>query len=143
MSSTRVCRYCGNEFELTRKDKLSCSRACSKAYATRNNSWPSKYRPKSNDSGVYVVRSRLAYKIGVARHIDIRMKKMANDNPFGLELLLYRKIPDAYEEESYLHTRFREYKLSGEWFNLPEDSVDEVLTYLRSIEVPPGSSAPS
>lgn len=47
--------------------------------------------------------------------------------PYGSELLGVIKTDDATQLEQQLHKQFSFYRLSGEWFNISIDMINEVL----------------
>lgn len=58
-------------------------------------------------------------KIGVTRNVRVRLKELQVGNP--AELYIARVIPGGAVEEAWLHNRFSEQRIRGEWFRWHED----------------------
>jgi T5orf172 domain len=67
---------------------------------------------------IYVLKSNNLYKIGRARNIEGRLKTYRTENPFGIEVVLYRQVDDYIETEKGLLKKFEDKKVRGEWFDL-------------------------
>jgi len=65
-------------------------------------------------SGVYLVRGGGRVKIGYSANVPHRMKCLQTGSPVALSLLAVKRGDRAREEA--LHTRFRRWRLHGEWF---------------------------
>jgi hypothetical protein len=66
------------------------------------------------------------YKIGKSKNPLMRLKALKTGNP-NIELLAYTdKI-----EEKYLHNRFFESKIGGEWFNLSKEKLKSLMNYFN------------
>lgn len=77
---------------------------------------------------VYILRAGPYYKIGRARSIDTRVKQIALQLPFPIELLHTIESPDYIAAEHALHNLFAADRTNGEWFRLHDDDVAWLLT---------------
>jgi len=83
---------------------------------------------------VYLLRADNGfYKIGQSKVLDDRIKQLAVQLPYELELICAIQTVNPIGLEEELHTRFREKRKRGEWFNLDEDDVTyfAVLSKIR------------
>lgn len=66
-----------------------------------------------------------AYKIGVTKDINKRMKTLQTGNVSPLKLVWDFKTDYPYRLEGMLHKRLQNWREHNEWFGLPESIVDE------------------
>lgn len=71
------------------------------------------------------------YKIGITRNIVSRFANLQGSSPVKLTLVTSWNVPDEFE--GYLHGRFDNCRLHGEWFNLSKADV-ELLKSCSTIE---------
>jgi hypothetical protein len=76
---------------------------------------------------VYLITDCRYYKIGKSLNPFKRLKQLRTANP-NCELLGYSK---KYTEKT-LHKRYKKWKVSGEWYNLPQYEVEHILLVMRS-----------
>lgn len=62
-------------------------------------------------------------KIGIAKRIDARITQLQIANPQNLTLLASVPSPIPNRLESTLHRHFNQFKVKGEWFNLPSNEI--------------------
>lgn len=77
---------------------------------------------------VYLIadRGNELCKIGFTNtEVEKRMSSLKTGNPFELEVLAV--IEGERELEKELHTKFKDYKVKGEWFKL----TDEIINYFN------------
>ena len=88
---------------------------------------------KSIPGWVYLVKAEdiNQYKIGQSKAPNIRLKALQKQSPIKLTLIHLIQCADVGKAEANLHKRFADYKVSGEWFELDQVSVD----YIKSLEV--------
>ena len=84
---------------------------------------------KLNKPGyVYILKSEVGhYKIGRTTHPDNRQKTFSVKLPFRVEYELVIKSDDYVTLEEELHTRFDYCRLDGEWFDLTEGDIADLL----------------
>jgi hypothetical protein len=61
-------------------------------------------------------------KIGVAKSVKNRFYSIQADNPYDLEILL--ELHGNYKVEKYLHNKFKENRIRGEWYKLSKSILD-------------------
>ena len=72
---------------------------------------------------VYFITSEDKYvKIGIANDVEIRLKDLNIGNPIRLKVLYKFSVSSSLVKkiENYLHYKFREDNIHGEWFNLSQ-----------------------
>lgn len=72
---------------------------------------------------VYLLRSSDSYKIGIAVNVTARIKALQSACPSPITLLKAWTPADARRCEKMLHTKYRQYRVTGEWFELPAAEV--------------------
>ena len=81
---------------------------------------------------IYILESDGFYKIGVSANINNRIKELQTGNPYTIECVFSRRVPEAYEVEKYIHKLFEQDKVSGEWFEFDDRTLDIVETMIVS-----------
>jgi hypothetical protein len=78
---------------------------------------------------VYIIKSGSAnhYKIGQTKDIQTRINQMKTGNPSNIHCIATIFVNDAIGLERHLHETLFPFKMHGEWFDLPEDVLSEVL----------------
>jgi predicted GIY-YIG superfamily endonuclease len=90
---------------------------------------------------VYLVADSMSnsIKIGISKDPAKRLKQLQTGHPHRLKLLhtLCEEKYTAKQAEALLHKRFWGYrtKSSGEWFNLPDELVSELMCKKTTYEV--------
>lgn len=73
------------------------------------------------------------HKIGISNFPEYREKTLQSDKP-TIELICSKKFPSrkiAESIEKALHTTFAEKRLRGEWFELNDNEIDEIIETLK------------
>ncbi len=90
-----------------------------------------KRAPKPEKDFVYVICSDARfYKIGIAQDVQSRLADLQVASPHRLELVRAFATSHPRRAETYLHKQFAEFRVQGEWFELPS----ETLAWLVSID---------
>lgn len=71
------------------------------------------------------------YKIGLAAHLESRLKSHQTSSPFDVRLAVAYFVPNMRAEERTLHALFADKRVRGEWFKL--DRADLELIAKRSL----------
>jgi hypothetical protein len=86
-----------------------------------------------SDKKVYIAKQQSgeAFKVGVSNDPQRRVNNISTSNPYDVELDM--TIPsvvgdEAEQLETSIHALLRNYKLSGEWFEM--DGYDFLLGYM-------------
>lgn len=65
------------------------------------------------------------YKIGVTKgDANVRLQKLQTGNPHQLKLVSTYESKYPFRLESLLHNKFRMYNVLNEWYDLPEEIVE-------------------
>ncbi len=75
---------------------------------------------------IYEEGSDRRYKIGETEYLDKRIKDLQKGNPKLLSLHKYYEVPIEWKCEKYLHHRYHERKMLGEWFLLEKSHLDKI-----------------
>lgn len=72
------------------------------------------------DMYIYVIQEEVskAFKIGISKNPEVRLKQLQTGNSSKLSLIYKAKANNRFKDELELHKLFEEYKLQGEWFQL-------------------------
>jgi hypothetical protein len=77
---------------------------------------------------VYVVfvntGSDFFYKIGHAGNVDSRVKSHQTSSPFEVRIALAYFVGNMRKEEAWLHARFADKRVRGEWFKLDREDLE-------------------
>jgi len=83
-------------------------------------------------SGVYIIQdSRGRVKIGYSK--NVRGRLLSIGGAIGEEVALLRVIPGTKVTERWLHRKFSQYRIKGEWFHFTAG----MLTIVTPDELPP------
>jgi hypothetical protein len=81
---------------------------------------------------IYVLKSRKYYKIGIAKDVEKRMRELQTGDPIKHLFVCSSFFEDAPKFEKRLHEAFDEYRVEGEWFELPPEKLEELIEILES-----------
>lgn len=83
-------------------------------------------RLKNEDSEVYLLRGSVTgyYKIGVSTNLKDRLRQVHNGIPEDTMFIF--SSTGGRELESYLHEKYKDKKIKGEWFCLNKNDVAEI-----------------
>ena len=85
---------------------------------------------------VYVIKCDKFYKIGVADNVKVRLAALQHCNPIELRVVAARRVAKAFSVESKLHIKYKPFHVRGEWFELTEHALHELILLLRGEPVP-------
>jgi len=98
----------------------------------RQNSHKEKSLPKKRY--VYLMECGGKYKVGISENIERRVKEL-NNKPFPTRLVTHSDMVHcAYEAEREIHEWLDEYRIGGEWFDIPESFVHSVVETIADID---------
>ena len=94
-------------------------------------------RPSSSPTGgyVYVIRSKLGFKIGKTVNVRSRTRLFAVRLPFPTSIEHYAWFEDYTHAERSFHLRYHTKRLEGEWFDLSESDLDAIKSEGQRIPV--------
>ncbi len=76
---------------------------------------------------VYVVKSNGFVKIGISKNIKFRIKSISSSNPSKVVLLKSWFCRDSVGVELKLHSEYSKFRVKGEWFKLPVNTLKRLL----------------
>lgn len=77
---------------------------------------------------LYIFKLNQYYKIGVTNNWEKRLDNISRMTPYKISKVL---VVDNYQGlEKKLHTKYKDYCVHGEWFNLSEEQVNQLYTEL-------------
>mgnify|MGYP002525943742 CR=1 FL=1 len=93
----------------------------------------SQYATKQRFSRVYLMKCGAHYKIGVTNNVDRRLKAL-DERPFKINLIAESQpIPNAYQIEKEIHSKYEKNRIRGEWFKLNEEEANFVSEWIRTL----------
>jgi len=87
---------------------------------------------KEHKKAVYVIKSSMGpVKIGISKSPKSRKSSLTTGHPgeLSIEALCYGCDADVAERQ--LHEKYSEYRMSGEWFDLPDEDEAELVSQVR------------
>lgn len=84
---------------------------------------------RSNPGYVYLLHGNGHYKIGKTKSISRRFREVGLKLPFPVEIEDYIRCDDMDSVEAEWHSRFKDKRLHGEWFNL---SAEDVAAFVKA-----------
>jgi hypothetical protein len=85
---------------------------------------------------VYIIKSELGYKIGMTKSIHDRTRIFNVKLPIEWEFEKIYCLKDYKLLEKFLHSKFNNKKINGEWFNLSEEDLILIENFYDSIKLP-------
>ncbi len=89
---------------------------------------------------MYLLRCDIYYKIGVAVDVVDRVATLQTGNPRKIDIVFVYEFENSKLIESVLHQRFRDFRISGEWFCITDNDIDvikNICEMLGGIKVNP------
>ena len=82
---------------------------------------------------VYLLRCKRTgyFKIGFTKNFQTRFRTLRTSNA-DIELVFTEKGYNAFENEQHLHRIFAKHRISGEWFSLNDEQVEQVISYIKN-----------
>jgi len=94
------------------------------------------FRKRYQPGYVYILAIRGipgVYKIGESTNVNRRIKELTAGRRYELDAVLIVDAKDKYSLEQIAHTMCEEYRVSGEWFALPEGAIGKIEKQLKEI----------
>jgi hypothetical protein len=88
-------------------------------------------RRSKNITNIYIMQDQTNgyYKIGRSINPLKRERTLQSEKP---TINLLYTIKSYQEEEVKLHNKYANYRIRGEWFNLNDEQIEEIKSYLES-----------
>jgi predicted GIY-YIG superfamily endonuclease len=67
------------------------------------------------------------YKIGMTKNLNKRIKSHKCSNSSELKYIAYKRVETALREETKLHALLSDYKISGEWYNIEDATIQHII----------------
>lgn len=85
-------------------------------------------KPKPENGYLYIIESGGYHKIGQTTNISLRLKQITKTvAPFDAKLVLAVEIRGGAKDcEWHFHSRYADYCVKGEWFDLTRDQLAEL-----------------
>lgn len=77
------------------------------------------------------------YKIGISKNVNNRVDALKTAIIENILILYHRPVNYAYKVEKYIHKLYKNKQLSGEWFELTIDDVNNIKDIMNNIETIP------
>ncbi len=74
-------------------------------------------------------------KIGITNDLEVRFRGLNTQSAIGIHFEYATKVEDAKRMERKIHAMIATYRKRGEWFDLPDDKVQEIKRFMGGIEV--------
>lgn len=90
---------------------------------------------------VYLIKdaSNHTYKIGVSRAMldanNRRLRSLQTGNSTELQVMFAYNTLYPFRMESMLHKRYEQYQVLNEWYDLPEEDVENFLNTCSDLDV--------
>ncbi len=80
---------------------------------------------------VYILECDNFTKIGFTRNsIEDRIRNFQHGNPHKITLHSVYMSDNAFSLEKYLHIKFKEFNIRGEWFSLSDEEKAKIPLYV-------------
>lgn len=66
------------------------------------------------------------YKIGRTNNVDLRIESLNEQSCYPIKLIYYHQFDDCVAQEKRLHRLLKEYRVHGEWFELPDAFLTDI-----------------
>ena len=84
---------------------------------------------------IYVVKCNEFYKIGYSSNVVSRLNSLQNGNPYPLQLILVRKLPEAKYFESVLHEVYKDFRIRREWFQIGLEDMNRLIKTITATSI--------
>lgn len=74
------------------------------------------------------------YKIGISNNPFLRLKTLKTANPYQLNVLFTFETNFPNKLETYLHNRYKNSYIDGEWFHLTNEEIEDFIPLCLNIE---------
>ena len=85
---------------------------------------------------VYIIKSQIGYKIGSSRQIHNRTRIFEVKLSIDWEFLKIFKLKNYSKIERKLHKMFKHLRTNGEWFNLSNEDLKNIESYIEILNSP-------
>lgn len=87
-----------------------------------------------NKRHVYLMECGGRYKVGVSADTSKRLRQLDN-RPFPVMLLASsQQLTHPFEAEREIHEWLEAYRVSGEWYDIPDDLLQSVIKTVNDMD---------
>ena len=88
--------------------------------------------PKEKEKAyVYLLKCGDYYKIGFSKDVERRIKEL-DHRPYKVEIIYISPLTNrAYQIEQNLHSELEQYRINGEWYDLPKRLIDAICDVIK------------
>jgi phage regulator Rha-like protein len=88
-----------------------------------------KFKAKTIKKHIYIIKNENnLYKIGVAKNVNKRINAIKTQSAHKIQVIFISKqIYNALKIESVIHKKYKLKRIIGEWFELNEDDVNDII----------------
>jgi predicted DNA-binding antitoxin AbrB/MazE fold protein len=90
----------------------------------------SKVEKETQPKYLYLVKADKYYKIGITKSPVSRLSDLMTLPPFEGEVLKCVMVDKAEDREKYLHKKYDDKRVNGEWFVLSDREIENTLKYI-------------
>lgn len=83
---------------------------------------------------LYLIQCNQYVKIGISNDVEYRLMHLQIGNPYPLALLEKFEFANAFVVEGILHKRFAHAWVRGEWFQLTEVEIKELVQICQNFD---------
>ena len=86
---------------------------------------------------IYAIKCGISryYKIGHSADPDKRLDQLQCGCPMRLRFEIVAEIPDELAIEEYIQNHYDEQRIRGEWFDLSNKDLKDILAYLSKFKI--------
>ena len=88
-----------------------------------------RYWITKKEGHVYLLRCQTYFKIGVAKNVEERLQAHQISNPYPIIYIGKFWCLNAKKSEAYLHQKFNNKRVRGEWYLLDLEDVKKIQKY--------------
>jgi hypothetical protein len=117
--ASKIIDYCQ-----THPDYSDVIELCRDTLGTRSKQSPECLKEFDAEFGfVYLMKSGRFYKVGNSRNVERRNYELGIKLPEKLDMIRKIRTDDPVGIEAYWHSRFKDKRKQGEWFDLSKEDV--------------------
>ena len=80
---------------------------------------------------IYIIFDGSAFKIGVTQNINKRLKSLQTSCSKKLEIIFSKEVINYTKLELFLHDKYKDKRLSGEWFDLTTEDLNNITKIIN------------
>lgn len=121
-----------SEEDIARHNQMALEREPSLAHTGLADSVDSVKKPTDRPASGFIyliqVKDATRYKIGLSIHPNKRLTKLSNSSPYEMVIVHTVAVENMTRAERFLHEKYKEKRVRGEWFELNQSEVAEICS---------------